>query len=388
MIYILSIIFFLIFVVSFFLSNKKLYAPAVIVSALWTVALLLFIFFDHDLNQLHKTFLPAILIWVVSFSFFSLLAQSLNFNSPFKSVLPSKAARDIYFYFSIATLPFLIMNVQKILSTGFNEHSFNALRQANVEGTTAAFFVSFWLISFVLELFCLSNDNRWRVVFLFLINLFYAVVSLGKTNFLTLFAVTFIILWHKKIIKMKAIILGSGILFAIFVIIQILRSNENYTFELNDFISMYFLSGMPAFETVLPNSSHHFGENTFRFFYALSYEFGFSKIEPVDPVLQFIKVPTITNTYTVLYPFYKDFGYPGIAFFSSIMGFFYGWIFKKMQLKDFYFMTLYAVLSVGLMIQFMNETIFTLFSQNLQYIIIALFPFIISKYHLFEKKIV
>ena len=93
-----------------------------------------------------------------------------------------------------------------------------------------------------------------------------------------------------------------------FVIIQILRTNQYYTFKMNDFISMYFLSGMPAFDTVKPYSSLHFGENTFRFFYALSYEFGFSKIEPVDPVLQFIKVPTITNTYTVLYPFYKDFG--------------------------------------------------------------------------------
>ena len=221
---------------------------------------------------------------------------------------------------------------------------------------------------------------------MFVLNLFYAVISLGKTNFLTLFAVTLIILLHKKLIKAKVAFLGAALLFLVFVFIQILRSNAGESLDLNSFIAMYFLSGVPAFETVTPHSNVYFGENTFRFFYAVRYELGLSSIKPVNPVLPFINVPILTNTYTVLYPYYKDFGFAGIAVFGSFAGYVYGWMFRKLQLKDYYFTTIYAILSVGLFVQFMNETIFTLFSQNLQYVIIALIPFVISKYHLFEKK--
>ena len=52
-------------------------------------------------------------------------------------------------------------------------------------GSTAAFFVVFWMISYVLELYNLSTQNRVRVLLMFGLNLFYAVISLGKTNFLT-----------------------------------------------------------------------------------------------------------------------------------------------------------------------------------------------------------
>lgn len=65
------------------------------------------------------------------------------------------------------------------------------------------------MISYVLELYNLSAQNRGRVLLMFGLNLFYAVISLGKTNFLTLFAVTLIILLHKKLIKAKVAFLGA-----------------------------------------------------------------------------------------------------------------------------------------------------------------------------------
>ncbi len=386
MIVFVCIFFLALFVLSLYLSKNALYAPAVIVSGLWSVCLLTFILMDHKLNDPDGAFLIGISIWVGTFCFFSLFAQSLKFNTPFRNAMPSKIARDIYFYFSLATLPFLVISVHEIISSGFVQNPYNTLRIENVKGTTAAFFVVFWMISYVLELYNLSAKNRGRVLLMFVLNLFYAVISLGKTNFLTLFAVTIIILLHKKLIKAKVAFLGAALLFLVFIFIQILRSNAGESLDLNSFIAMYFLSGVPAFETVTPHSNVYFGENTFRFFYAVRYELGLSSIKPVNPVLPFINVPILTNTYTVLYPYYKDFGFAGIAVFGSFAGYVYGWMFRKLQLKDYYFTTIYAILSVGLFVQFMNETIFTLFSQNLQYVIIALIPFVISKYHLFEKK--
>lgn len=95
-------------------------------------------------------------------------------------------------YFSFGYFTILIISVHEIISSGFVQNPYNTLRIENVKGTTAAFFVVFWMISYVLELYNLSAQNRGRVLLMFGLNLFYAVISLGKTNFLTLFAVTLV----------------------------------------------------------------------------------------------------------------------------------------------------------------------------------------------------
>ena len=111
MIVFVCIFFLALFVLSLYLSKNALYAPAVIVSGLWSVCLLTFILMDHKLNDPDGAFLIGISIWVGTFCFFSLFAQSLKFNTPFRNAMPSKIARDIYFYFSLATLPFLVISV-------------------------------------------------------------------------------------------------------------------------------------------------------------------------------------------------------------------------------------------------------------------------------------
>ena len=53
-------------------------------------------------------------------------------------------------------------------------------------------------------------------------------------------------------------------------IVQGFRSRgKDHDVDRKGFISTYVLSNMPAFETVQPNSSKYWGENTFRIFYLL-----------------------------------------------------------------------------------------------------------------------
>lgn len=384
----------LLLALSYVCSNESILAPAVIVSGVWFVTTFLFLVLDHNLNPATSKFMVAISIWVATFCISSLLAQSLKFNISFANTNPSQIARDIYFYFSLITLPFFLHNIYIIISSGFGENIFSVLRYANVSGfenkgiaPTTSFFVIFWLVSYSMELINYSKQNRWRVILLFILNLLYAFISMSKANFLTLFLVTIIILFYKEKIKLKTILIGLMLLIVVFFSIQTLRRDRFSTkLDTKDFVSLYLLAGIPAFETLEPESSEHFGESTLRLFYAINYKLGYSQIEPEDPILKFVHVPIGTNVYTTLYPYYKDFGLTGVTFFGLFLGFLFGVLYNKLRQKDQYALILYALLSICVAMQFMNEVVFTTLSQNLQYIIIAYIPFLISRYHLFERK--
>ena len=113
-------------------------------------------------------------------------------------------------------------------------------------------------------------------------------------------------------------------------------------------------------------------------------ELGFTDKEPVDTLLKFVYVGVGTNTYTVLYPFYKDFGIAGISFFAILLGLILGYIYNKAEHGDVLFIVIYAFFLTEVIMQYGAEMFFTNLSLNLKRVIIALIPFLISKYELFS----
>jgi rhamnosyltransferase len=386
-------------VVSFLCSKESPLAPAVLMSGLWFVCTLIYMLYEGIHPAIGTKFLLNMGLWVGCFCLSALTMQSLRVRASFKDILPSATARNIYFYISLATLPLLGYDVYRILNAGLGSNPFHVLRIANIHGveqlgieTTSVAFGVVWLVAYILELLCYSKENRWRVFFLLAINLFYATVSMSKMVFLTIFLATVIILFYRKRIKMRTIVVGLAALFIGFMVLQTVRDHHRDKVTTKDFIALYTISAIPAFERyVEPQSSKHWGENTFRLAYAVPYKLGFSAIEPVDPLLGFVQV-TIdrrvyrTNVYTTLFPFYKDFGTAGVVVAALFLGLLFGYLFKLVQQKDCFALTLYALLGIALVMQFMEDIFFTTLSANIQYMIFALIPFFISKYHLFEKK--
>lgn len=373
-------------VLSLICSRQNLFAPAVLVSGLWFVCTFLYMVVDHGLNPIRGQFPIGISFFVGCFTLASLFMQSLKVPVGYKNIVPSQIARDIYFYFSLITLPLLLYDVYGIIIHGGVGNVFSQLRIANVKGFTSSFFQVFWLVAYLMELLCYSKEKRFRVIMLALINISYVFISMSKMNLTIIIVATAFVLYSRGIIKLKirTILIGIMLLFAFFLAFQTWRTSSQT--QAKSFISLYLLSSMPAFETVLPETTEHWGENTFRFFYAANYKLGLGDIEPVDPILPFIHVPVLTNVYTVLYPFYKDFGLYGVIVFALFLGAFFGRLFKFVQSENLYAVVLYGLLLYCLFMQFMNEAFFTMFSQNLQYIIVAFIPFFITKHHLFEGK--
>lgn len=376
-------------------SKEFLLAPAVLVSGLWFVCICCYLMVDPTPQTLSSKFCTAMAVWVSCFSLLALAVQSIKIKPFFVDLMPSQPARDIYFYLSLCTLPLLVYDVYLIIQ-GSTASPFNALRDANVSveanskvGRTANFFVVFWLVSYVMELCVWSKKNKWRVVLLAIMNLFYAFISMGKSNFLIFFLATAIVLLYQKRVKMKFFIIGIVLLAGAFVGIQKMRgAYTNY----KEFVTLYVASSMKAFDQyVQPNTSEQEGENVFRLYYAVKSKLGYSE-NVVDPILPFVQVKIDnkkyhTNTYTVLYPFYKDFGLWGVALGAVFLGIVFGVLFMMMGLKSYCALTVYALWSGTLVMQFAGDTFFTILSQNLQYLFFAVIPFIITKYHLFEKKV-
>lgn len=133
---------------------------------------------------------------------------------------------------------------------------------------------------------------------------------------------------------------------------------------------------MSAFDTLTPMSSEHFGENVFRLVYAIGNHFGIISTPPIEVLLPFIKKPIETNTYTTMYPFFKDFGYIGIAVFSSFLGFFYGMVFKKAQQKDAVAIIMYAYFIYMILMQYAEDIFFTGLAGTIKTSLIVLLPFL------------
>jgi len=191
-------------------------------------------------------------------------------------------------------------------------------------------------------------------------------------------------LFFKKKIKILHVTVGLLILFTFFVFFQTLRQNRQTNKE--SFAVLYVVSSMYGFESVKPASSEVFGENTCRIFYAASNKLGFSDRKPIDPILKFVEKPIVTNIYTGIYPYYKDFGLYGIIIFSILLGLLYGYLFAKAKAGSAFFIALYAFFAYAILMQYAADLVITNIAAYLKFTLLLAIPFIAEKYRFFYFK--
>ena len=375
------------FAFSILFSRRRWYAPSVLLCGVWMVSLVAYAWIDHGMNPLKPEIIAVISYWMVGFCVASWAIQSIYIKPVFQEINSCVTAHDIYYYFTLITLPVMIIEVAMVLlNSGGNP--FSALRDANVAETngirTTGFFVIFWLVSYIMELQVASRENLKRVIVLFIINLFYAFISMGKMNFMVLFLSTAIILSQRKTINIKHLVIGIVCLAMLFVGVQKIRGSYSTP---QHFVALYMTSSIGNLNmNVAPKSAENTGENTFRLYYAIKSKIDDGKTQVIDPVLDFhtVKVGKFrmySNTYTSIYPFYKDFGKVGVWVFSVLLGLIFGYLFKTAEDGSQFALVLYAIWASIIVMQFIGDTFFTVLSQNTQYLIAVLIPYIVSWKH-------
>jgi oligosaccharide repeat unit polymerase len=373
------------------LARKRWYAPINLMTGVWLVSLIGYACVDAGQHPLSANTIWAVALWLIVFCIAAWSMQSVYIKPTFHNVESSIPARDIYYYFTLCTIPIMIVWVMIIIARS-GGNPFSALRDANVAEVrgirTAAFFVLFWMVSYIMELQVISRENIRRVVVLFVANFFYAFVSMGKMNFMILFLATVIILTERKIIRIWHLGIAFLALLVFFVGVQKIRGS--YT-NPRHFTALYLTTSLANLDqNVEPATAELPAENSCRLFYAIKSSLDNGKTPVIDPIVNFqwVQIGDLryySNTYTAIYPFYKDFGQIGVIAFALILGLLFGYLFKTAEDGSQFSLVLYAILSGTVVMQFIGDTFFMVMSQTLQYIFAALIPYIISKHNLFAN---
>jgi len=181
------------------------------------------------------------------------------------------------------------------------------------------------------------------------------------TMFFVFICIMFV-LFEKKVIRLRTIIFSGILLIMFFFFFNTLRTtNEDYDASddtLIDFIMMYILSPPVAFSQLSTEVTPQFGSNTFETIYHFLRRLGVTGIVEKEKIQEFVFVPISTNVYTIFQPFYIDFGYRGIAFFSMVYGVVCGWLYRLYQNRENVGICLYTFFVQILILQFYQENVF------------------------------
>lgn len=391
MVFLLIILCLFFVVVGLRCSHNNIFSPSVMTGTIWAGSLFLFLVLGQKLPDLSFNFCLCLFLWISCTCLSSLYAQSATYRDS-KLDEPGLLIRNIYLIYSVIWAPILYEFVTKVMLLGTSGSLALDLRLAAIgkgSGFSSAFgglFVIIWQVSFLLEALCFDKKKWWRFALITFIYASFGIVTMSKITFLNIFLFGTSIFYFKKRISLKHLLMGIGVLLFLFLTLQSIRQAIKFSDVDDSFFITYIVSNLSAFDTLKPCTSLHFGENTFRFIYAMFYDLEWSRIEPVDIMLKWINKPIQTNTYTAMYPYYVDFGKTGLVIFPILMGTIYGWIYKKAEMGSNFHIVLYAVVINIIFMQYAADLFFTSFSGNVKLFIFILIPFLATKHNLLVIK--
>lgn len=354
--------------------THSFFHPAVIVSLSWALLLFAYHFFDHGLFPLSDKFFFAVLLWVIGFCIASL------WHSKKRILLyPPLYTRSfkVPFLRKVINL-FIVINIIGILA--FYNLSGGIAYHALVEFTTGAeeLPIGIRILQFlqvvsttlyaILVLYG-KQINVSRVgTFLFVVTIFiWAGIAANKTGLFQLIAISLVAAYyHNKLSFIKSLFVVALMSIA-FYGLQSMRAESvgGKKVKMEDMVLTYVLSPMPAFDMVLNGEKQFAPGQTWRFFSAIANKFGMG--EQYDQGESgWANVPVLTNVYTVMCPYYVDFGYWGIFIFSLILGGGWGILYNEMKRGTPLFTVLYVMLFHTLVLQFFADYIVNYLSMVIQ----------------------
>ena len=326
-----------------------------------------------------ETFLMFVTWYTIigSITFLMYFIQNKNGNTVLATPKYDLKFVSLFSVFSIVACTVSIVEIYYVGSSGPYDFFANlrlSLFLEEYSGPRYKFMSVLYIIMTALFAIALLTDtNKFLIRILIIWQAIFVIATVGKLAVLTPVIIFFVIKYisFKKKIKLKSI----GLLVAFFTLtsfaLTVLRENEtNNEQNLFELLGVYIYSPIIAFGE-LAQGSENFGENTFRFFYALIYRIGISGIEPIDTIKEYVYVPLPTNVYTIIEPFYRDFGVFGVFYGAIFYGFFYSVIYFKAIQKQGIYIIFYSFISLNLVFGFFGETLLTNLALSLYLFIVT-----------------
>ena len=331
------------------------------------------IFYSHLFKPLYGDFLICLLVWTVGFNLFSLLGYNKSSYRKLKTRKKFSISNKLYNIFLVISLiatPIFVykayMNVGVLSAEIFNEFRYHSNNGDLSFGLLSRIQIFNQALLIITMLFY-SQISKYKVWFVIFANLMVSLVIAEKGSILYLLTVLIYILYLRKKINLKQIAYVGIITLGLFWGMNILRAWETGSHSsFGDFLALYTLSPSVAFDQLRPDIAGYFGLNTFPAFYILINLLTGSHYPIVSKLKDFVDVPNHVNVYTIMQPFYQDWGILGVFIFACIFGFICGVVYKKTfgtsLIWNCYYIHLYYIIVTG----FFQDNFFISISESAQ----------------------
>lgn len=412
---------FFLFLFNYRVMGKKAFQPAVLFSSLWLgIITLHFIFTLTILSKVAPLSISTYWIFfigVLCFSLGSFLVQAsqqkqpaiisvASGHPPQNEFQISRLLRIIVVGIVLIGLPFYIQATYRIFIASQIEGFFEGVRTAityyDEDIGPTKYFLSFSLVAFAINLYAFLQKRDWLNRTLLLICLFasltYAVLSSGRSFFLTILVVYVGVsyFFNKKISVKKYLLIAVSFLLFFMLIGVFWGKGGNKESSLEDNIqasteitATYMVLSLNAldYENTHYLEINYQGDNTLRFFVKVGQQVHLLSDRKVSRLVkEFLWLPYGTNVYTFYSDYIRDFGKLFAWFMIGLFGALHTWVHNKAERnKNFRFIVYYSVLLYPLLLSFFQDQYMSLFSTWLQIIFYVEAFMIINKIFIKNK---
>lgn len=345
------------------------FSPWTITLFIWVIILGLYYLLDTNLNPITSQFYYCLIIWLPIF----LLCSFLTYNS-FTEKDPgstgtvafhlNKTVFNAFFVLSLIITPLYVKSVLEVVLMFGTDDIMNNVRTLAIYGEGQGILNYSIVINqtlLVVALWAYPRIPMWKVITLVIACLMNSLAIMEKGTMFFVFVSIVFVLFEKRVIQLRSILLFSVILIVVFYLFNLGRAEKGSQYKeeetLLDFFVMYALSPPVAFCQLAQDVTPQFGTNTFNNIYIFISRLGISDIVVKQKLQEFVWVPIPTNVYTVFQPFFIDFGYRGVAFFAWAYGCASGFIYHLYRNRNSIGCGLYTYMVYALVLQFYQDNL-------------------------------
>lgn len=310
----------------------NIFAPWNITVLLWTVVITCILAAGDLLYPLTSQFYIAISLWVpifclTAYATYSLLGNKGITGAPINFQCNEKIF-NLLFILSLLGTPLLLKKTLDIITMFGTEDLMSNIRLFAVKGDGLGKLNHCIYVNkaiFITALWAFPKIKGWKLAVSTLMVLICSVAAMNKDLTLLTVLLSIFVLYERGKIKFHTIIITGAIMAVFFFLFTIYRSsvgnddpmqNSSTFFE---FIAIYILSTPIAFGILPQSIDSLFAAHSLTPSYYILTRIGYN-VPVIDFFQDFVYVPMPTNWYTIMQPFFMDFGYSGVAFFSMIYG--------------------------------------------------------------------
>lgn len=342
------------------------FSPWTLTLVVWGGMGLITMLSTYEFDPLTPQFFLSISLWVpilviTSFLTFNLLPHR-TCTIPTDGVPVNSHIYGLLFFVAAIFSPMYAYRVWQVVSLFGSEEMLSDVRNLAVFGSGQGIFNYAIVISqslLLVSLWRYPKIAKWQLAVVILCCMVNSLAIMEKGSLFFVILCGIYVLYERGVVRGWHIVLFGTLTVLFFYLFNMMRDGEQYSnkYSLFDFFSTYVLSPPVAFCRVRQEITDQFGTNTLETIYLFLNRLG-ANVEVHEKTQEFVYVPVYTNVYTIMQPFFRDFGYFGVAFFAWVYGLMSGMLYRFSCNGNPFYVCLYTYMVYVLILQFYQENLF------------------------------